>query len=283
MLKVSICIPTYNQVTYLARTLDSILLQTYENYEVIITDDSPDLLVKQFVEQYDFNGKLFYFKNETTLGTPENWNEGVKRATGEYIKIIHHDDWFTSPTSLEQFVNLLADNPECSLAFSSSFVLLANGDNWVHRISPADLIEIQSHPELLLLGNKIGSPSATIYRKNVLEYFDKDLKWLVDIEFYMRVICRFNKLAFAESPLITTYGAEGRVSDHCINREIEVFENFYLFEKIKQLNNHKYWVKINLHLLRLCKKYNISTRTDFAKCGFTGRISSGFLLLLKLF
>ncbi len=282
MPKVSICIPTYNQTIHLKRTLDSILIQTYQDYEIIITDDSPGLIVKEFVEKYDFKGRLFYFKNDVTLGSPQNWNECIKKASGEYIKIVHHDDWFTTGDSLAQFVALLSDNPQCSLAFSSSFVLLANGDNWVHQVSPNDINRIQSHPESLLLSNKIGSPSAVIYRKSVFEYFDKNLIWLVDIEFYIRVICKFNKPAYNSLPLITTYGAEGRVSDYCNNREVEVSENFYVFQKIKHFIGYQYLIKCTLHLLHICKKYNISTRNEIIACGFTGKISGIFLFLLKL-
>jgi glycosyltransferase involved in cell wall biosynthesis len=285
--KVSICIPAYNQVKYLKQTLDSVLMQTYQDYEVIITDDTPGLLVKDFVEQYDFNGRLHYFKNASSLGSPENWNEAIKHAKGEYVKIIHHDDWFATDSSLEKFVNLLDSAPGCALAFSSSYVLFANGDNWIHQVSLADVAEIQANPACLFWGNRIGSPSAVIYRRDVLEYFDKNLKWLVDVEFYIRVIQKLKKINYSPDALITTFGAEGRVSDYCMNDpQVEIFENFYVFKKIKPayyLKHPGILSKTILHLLRLCKKYGVHNKKQFT--GFAGdvNIAPWFFILLKLY
>ncbi|HWY12001.1 MAG TPA: glycosyltransferase, partial [Bacteroidia bacterium] len=55
--KVSICIPTYMQIIYLQKTLDSILKQDYTNFELVVTDDSPDESVKNLLDKYDFKGK----------------------------------------------------------------------------------------------------------------------------------------------------------------------------------------------------------------------------------
>ncbi len=284
MPKVSICIPAYNQVVYLKRTLDSILSQTYQDYEVIVTDDTPGFMVKELVEQYDFSGRLHYLKNLTSLGTPENWNEGIRKASGEYIKILHHDDWFTADNSLEQYVNLLSNNPGSALAFSGSLVLLPNGDNWVHQISTTEAAKIQSNPVCLFLENRIGSPSAVIYRKDVLEYFDNNLKWLVDVEFYIRVIHKFKKTSYSAEPLVTTFGAEGRVSDFCINNpQVEIFENFYVFDKTRRLSNFKNLIKSTIHLLRLCKRYGVSDKSQIRGYEFNGKISPLFLKLLKLY
>ena len=67
MPKVSICIPAYNQVAYLQRTIDSVLAQTFTDYEIIITDDSDNKLVKDFVEQYNLPGVIHYYKNVVNL------------------------------------------------------------------------------------------------------------------------------------------------------------------------------------------------------------------------
>src|SRR3989344_6387452 len=100
MVKVSICIPTYKQVDYLRKTLNSVLVQDFHDYELIITDDSSDDSVKNLLKEFDFKGKLKYYHNKIALGSPANWNYSLKQATGEYIKILHHDDFFTADNSL---------------------------------------------------------------------------------------------------------------------------------------------------------------------------------------
>ena len=283
--KVSICIPTYNQTALLQRTLNSILSQSYSDYEIIVTDDTPGLIVKKLVDQYDFNGKLLYFKNKSSLGTPANWNEAIKRSSGEYVKIMHHDDWFTNSDSLERYVSLLDHNPKSVLGFSASHVLFPNGQSWIHKIECSEVVKIQSCPAFLFLGNILGGPSAVIFKRNTPELFDEKMKWLVDVDFYIRIIGKAGQISYCNEALVTTYGAEGRVTDYCIdNPEVEVFENFYLFNKIKQgllFKHFNYYRESLLLLLRLCFKYKISSRGDIRKYHYTGKIPLFFNFLLK--
>lgn len=61
--KVSIFIPTYQQVDYLGKVLDSIAVQSFQDYEVIVNDDSSDDRVQQLVAHYGFGSQLHYFRN----------------------------------------------------------------------------------------------------------------------------------------------------------------------------------------------------------------------------
>ena len=61
-----------------------------------------------------------YYKNPQCLGAAANWNAAISKARGEYIKIMHHDDWFTDENSLREFVNMLEEHPEACLGFSGS-------------------------------------------------------------------------------------------------------------------------------------------------------------------
>src|SRR5215469_11343388 len=94
--KVSICIPAFQQPTCLRRALDSVFFQTFKDYEVIISDDSTDNSVENVVREYNRErAGVKYHKNAVTKGSPENWNAAIELATGEYIKILHHDDCFS--------------------------------------------------------------------------------------------------------------------------------------------------------------------------------------------
>ncbi len=63
-----------------------ILIQTYTDFEIVITDDSPDDSVADLVEKYQSRKDIRYYKNEKPLGTPENWNEAIRKANGKWIK-----------------------------------------------------------------------------------------------------------------------------------------------------------------------------------------------------
>jgi glycosyltransferase involved in cell wall biosynthesis len=100
---ISICIPAYKRTHFLKRLLLSIEHQSYTNYEVIISDDSNDDSVEELLKEFNGKFEIKYFKNEKALGTPANWNHAISKATGEWIKLIHDDDWFANEHSLEKF------------------------------------------------------------------------------------------------------------------------------------------------------------------------------------
>ena len=100
---ISICIPAYKHIEYLKRLLDSIVIQTFRDFEVVITDDSPGNEVAVLVDKYRQELKIVYKKNNPISGSPGNWNQAILNASGDWIKIMHDDDWFSSPSSLELF------------------------------------------------------------------------------------------------------------------------------------------------------------------------------------
>lgn len=256
--KVSICIPTFNQTEYLKKTLDSILIQTYRNYEIIITDDSSNNNVKKLIDRYNFKGRLKYFKNKVAKGSPENWNESVGYATGEYIKILHHDDWFAKKDSLKKFVDLLDNNPKADFAFSATLS--------IPTISEKQIKSLRKNGEILFLGNFIGAPSATIYKRGINLKYDKRLRWFVDIDFYIKALSRNSNFAYSSEPLINvTAGADHQVTKQCINnKEVELFESIYLYNKIK---NNGIRIKHFMNLFYLLKKYQIFSIKDVPKRG----------------
>ena len=232
--KVSICIPAFNQTRYLKKSLNSILIQDYQDYEIIITDDTPSDVVEKLSNNYAFKGRLKYFKNKKTKGSPENWNEAIKHAKGEYIKILHHDDWFTKKDSLSKFVKMLDNNPKANFAFSATLIReILNKSLRSHKVNSKQLELISEIPDSLYFGNLIGSPSATIYRNKLKEKYDKNLKWIVDVDFYIRILRKNNKLVYCPEELICTpNGLSSQVTESCLN-------NIFICSR-KYINHQKY-------------------------------------------
>jgi len=233
--KVSICIPAYEQTTYLRKALDSIVKQTFSDYEVIITDDSKSKDVGELVNSYQ-NNKFQYIKNNPALGSPENWNKGIQAAKGEYIKILHHDDWFTADQSLEKFVSALENNPGVNFVYCATQI--CNAQNNTNRLHSSTLDQQQllaASPYWLFCGNFIGAPSVCIYRRSINESYDTNLKWLVDVDFYIRVL-KNNNFLYLDEPLVATItGASHTLTSKCENnKHVEIYEYFYLFDKIKK-------------------------------------------------
>jgi glycosyltransferase involved in cell wall biosynthesis len=249
--------------------LNSIASQRYSDYEIVLTDDSRDDQVHNLVRSFHFHGRLIYHQNRKRLGSPANWNEAIRRAEGEYIKVLHHDDWFIAEDSLEKLVRSLDDNPEANLGFCSSRVWAIDTDRtWVTRVSKSNLRRIARRPESLFFGNVIGSPSATIFRRSVKEEFDDRLKWLVDLEFYIRLLRKNARIVHVPEALVCTpLGLPNQVTLECVNnRYVELYEYTYLFKKIYRRINPMldgYF----LFLARLFKKYNVTSLSDFDQLG----------------
>lgn len=191
-MKVSICIPAYENAEGIKRLLDSVRVQRYTDYEVIITDDSKGNSVKDLVNEYgksydELSNKLVYSHNEERLGASDNWNRSIELAHGEYIKIMHHDDWFSDENSLGEFVKMLDDNPKAVIAFSgTNQVNIDSNESYSRAIFDGDLAELKKDYRYLYIAQVIGAPSATIFRKTDIK-FNGELTWLMDAEFYMNV------------------------------------------------------------------------------------------------
>lgn len=284
MPKVSICIPTYNQTEYLSILLNSILIQQYKNYEIIVTDDSSDNRVKNLLETYKFGDCLRYYKNDKQLGSPENWNEAIRLAKGEYIKIMHHDEWFNYDYSLTKFVEALDKNPHVDIAFSA-----ARGYNvkdnikWLHKPTLNQLKNLKSDPLILFFGNFIGAPSNIIFKRGVKEIFNKKLIWCVDFDFYIRVLLKKRQFHYLDCDLITSISnAEHNVTNYCIgNKKIEIFEYIYLYNEFSVYTKFSQILKYIAFFRQLFKGYNIVTINDIIKCGYLDEVPS--LIKLSLF
>lgn len=237
---ISICIPAYKRTDFLKRLLDSIVVQTFRSFEVIIADDSPGNEVKQMAD--DFSPQLpflFYHRNSKQLGTPSNWNEAVRHARGEWIKIMHDDDWFSGPGSLARFADA-AKKEKNGMIFSSYFdVFLATGK--VKRIIPPAFRfrRLRNEPATLLSRNIIGPPSVMMHRNDGLHCYDPGLKWLVDIDMYVRRL-EHDKIVYLPEPLVKVGVGTDQVTASVHGApDVEVPEYFQFLHKtgIHKLKN----------------------------------------------
>lgn len=230
---ISICIPAYKRASYLEQLLKSIEEQTYTNFEVIITDDSGDdtsveALAKKFADKFT----LTYYKNTQILGTPANWNAAIQLANGTWIKLMHDDDWFSTKESLANLANATVN---ANFIFSGYH--LANADNKqitnTYTLTKFHQYLLNQSPLNLLKQNFIGHPSTTLIKKDTIDkWYNNKVKWVVDIEFYIRALKTQPFFAIKE-PLITLGMSESQVTSHVFRkRAVEVPENIFLLHEL---------------------------------------------------
>lgn len=107
----SILIPAY-KVNYLKECIDSILSQSYENFEIIIVDDASPYDIWSVVSQYDDN-RIHYYRNEIGFGAYNvvgNWNKCLEYASGDYVICMGDDDMLT-PSCLADYIDIIEKYP----------------------------------------------------------------------------------------------------------------------------------------------------------------------------
>jgi len=258
---VSVCIPSYNRPDLLKRCLDSVLSQTFRDFEVIISDDSTNDEIKELLKTYS-DKRIRYQLNRPSLGSPKNWNKAMDLASGELIKILHHDDYFTNSESLNAFVSEFSDKEVNFVCCASKILYLTDHSTYENQQSGGQVKRIKSQPEFLFYRNVIGAPSAVLFRNKREIRFDPDYKWLVDVEFYVRYIKKFNGFRAIPSSLVTVVAGEtGQITESITkDRARVVRENVNLFTSFSKLSLNE--SKSILYFQELFDDYQISSFSD---------------------
>ncbi len=197
MKKVSVIIPVYNAEKYIAATVQSVLSQTYENFEIIIVDDgTPDNSVKVCQQFDDARIKIIHQQNK---GLPGARNTGIRHAQGDYLAFLDADDiWL--PEKLEKHVEHLNNSPTVGISFCYSAFINEQGNSTGLYQKPRKLYDIT--PSYVLCRNPVGNGSAAVIRREVFEdikfqdnlydtledfYFNERLRRAEDIECWLRI------------------------------------------------------------------------------------------------
>lgn len=232
---ISICIPAYKHVDYLERLLNSISQQTFTDYEIVITDDSPDDSVEILLHKFSFPN-LYYYKNETPLGTPENWNEAIRKSGGSWIKIMHNDDWFATNDALQIFYDNIQQNTEAVFFFSAfQNVEVSTGKTEVVKLSATDKFFLKTNPYHLLKKVYIGNPSCTLIKKDVNIFYDKRYKYIVDFDYYIRVIQQTKMPVYIDKVLLNIGFHQDQVTNYTkYNPAVQLPENITFLNEQKK-------------------------------------------------
>jgi len=268
---ISICIPAYKRIDFLKRLLRSIQMQTFRDFEVVVTDDSPSGEVSELCNEYATQFPLHYFRNAQPLGTPDNWNEGLRRAKGQWIKLMHDDDWYTSSNSLQEFATAVQQHPDKYFFYSAYRNVYANsGKEEDVFVGKAARERLQKTPEILFSTNLIGPPSVILHRNDPTFRYDQKIKWVVDIDFYIRCLHKYEAVYIPQVLVNVGLHQEQVTVSTFRNPEVEVPENFYLLNKVgfKPLNN----VRVYDAWWRLMRNLRIKDLDQIRKAGYHGDI-----------
>jgi len=193
---VSVCIPTYRGAAFLAASIDSVLQQTYPNFELWVLDDNSPDDTQALVARYT-DPRIKYLRNASNLGPQGNWNRCQEMAQGKYYKLLPHDDVLAADCLEQQVAVLEADQAgEIALVFGTrqiidpaGRVLMTRGLRGVQpgRIAARDVIR-----RVVRAGaNPIGEPGNGLIRRELLDKvgpYDASHPFLVDLDYWFRVL-----------------------------------------------------------------------------------------------
>lgn len=267
--KLSICIPTFENLVGLKRAITSILGQSFDDYEVIISDDSHSMDIANYVRQIGCE-KIRYYKNKNN-GIVANWNNAFAQANGEYITLLHHDDWYSNVDSLKIIIEKL-EQSESSIAFcksklvelSESAQIIGERDS---KISNDEILKLEDDWRYLYIANVIGHPSAVFFKRRAVVdnniKWDERLKWTVDIDYYMQVISLKNAFIFIPDQLVCIGEWKKQLTRECeLDWELQFKEYFYLYKKYNLKDKEKKYTRKLLDI----SNANRTSRYRLIKC-----------------
>ncbi len=275
MPKLSVCIPAYKEPDLLEKALRALETQTFRDFEIILTDDTPDDSVRKLAERWQDRLPITYQSHRPSLGTPENWNAGLRLAKGKYILVHHHDDWLLRPDSLTLFVKALDDQPEAVFAFANTDIRRLETDERIrlNRPSEKQLEQLKTEPEVLITADFVGVPSTVMFRKSTGIFFDSQLKWLVDVDFYVRCLRYRPVAAYIPEALVGVAIHEKQVTASVTkNKNLLLFEYFTVAEKLGlDLRQEPYAGAYGYWFWRL----KVKSVNEIRKAGYAGPLPKG--------
>ena len=138
----SIGMPVYNGERYLAEAIDSLLAQTFEDFELVISDNgSSDATEEMCVRYASRDDRIRFERHPDNIGAIPNFNRVFEVSRGEYFKWAAHDD-VCEPTFLQACVDILDDNPAVIWSHTRSDMIDSDGRSWVSQL-PEDAEELE--------------------------------------------------------------------------------------------------------------------------------------------
>jgi len=193
-------IPAYEYPEGISRILDGLINVDATAFEIIISDDSSTDRIENLVESHDLarKGVIKYHRNSLGLGAVNNWNHLISSANSEILVLLHHDEFFLAPGEFYRAVNEISSG-KSDVVVGRVKLLKNEGQRSVtHFPLFLSRLLISIIPEYIYCRNFIGPVSCLIFRKSLSVFFDINLRWFVDVDFYYRLRLKTKEWLFLD-------------------------------------------------------------------------------------
>lgn len=250
MNKVSVIMPCFNAEKYISESIESVLNQTYENFEIILVDDSstdntPNI-IKKYVQKH--GDKLKYI-SQPNQGPSAARNNGVRNSTGDLIAFLDSDDIYVKD-SLEKKIMKLKSDKELTLVYSDAFIIYESElTNYHYKKIVEKFYEGYVFPQLMV--NNFICTSTVMLKKEVFNsigYFNEKIKGVEDYEFWLKISKKDFKIGLVDEPLTYYRIRKGSLTDNNLKNVEDLISVFNKFLNTNDDTNNrdKQLIKNNL-------------------------------------
>ncbi len=263
---VSILLNCYNAEKFISIAIESVLNQTYNNWELIIWDDGSTDKTLEVVKRFK-NEKIFIYEHKENLGLGKSRIAAVKKLKGELISIIDADDFFHNNKILRQ-VEVFKKNKNISIC--STWTKILDNNYNLHRIFATQMSNDQLKHRLNFI-NTIPHPSIMYKRKDAEEvgWYSDNLEYAQDYDLTLKLVNK-GDIHIIKEYLTTAFQPDNNMSKSTLLKETVLRENILISSNIlktKNFNNKEYSLlnciitiyslKLNFHLLKKGKLKSI--------------------------
>lgn len=254
MSKVSVCLPVFNGRRYLRAAIETVLVQTHEDFELLVSDDcSEDDSLDIARELAAKDERIVVWRNDERLGLFQNYNAAIERASGDYVKLFAQDDLLV-PENLEKHLDIFAKNKSVTLITGTRNIITDDGAlletlgnfNEDKLVSGDEVIE----SNLTNYCNWVGEPSCVSFPTRLRGTgFDTTLFHYGDIEYWFRLV-QEGDLFYTSQPLCSFRRHEGSATRRNMRSLNFIADLAYLGDKYsgyledKGISRKKYWTKM---------------------------------------
>jgi glycosyltransferase involved in cell wall biosynthesis len=192
---VSVCIPVFNCERFVAGAIESVLAQTFTDFELIVVDNASTDRTLEIVRGFD-DPRVRVVRNEHNLGAAGNWNKALRLARGQYVKLVCADDYLY-PSCLARQVEIFrqASSAAVLLVACSRDIVDDQGKRFLTRRFPGRRGQYAGHKLIrknIRHGtNILGEPASVLMRADVLHTiggFDDSIPYVLDLDLYCRLL-----------------------------------------------------------------------------------------------
>jgi len=264
---VSVTIPMYNNERFIGETVESILSQTYANFELLVYDDNSTDASFDIVSSFR-DPRMKVFRNARNLGPEGNWNRAVSNVKGKYVKLICGDD-VLYPECLERQVGVFEERQGAgiSLVCTQRTIIDPEGKPLIKKVN---LIEGGRHEavgvsrKLIRMGtNILGEPVCGLYPADLLRLtrgYSARMPYTIDLDFWMQLL-RLGNLWMIDEPLcafrISDESWSSRIGDQRYHHFIEFMEDTAAEKKFQITDLDLFIGKIN------CALHSVTSTVGF--------------------